>query len=80
MTKKDPKVSQLYAGLSLEKKIRKEIFDFLQYDAVSVVMNQVGYGYGAKDRQIGEVYKHSVREQEEYREDIHRLGACNLGE
>lgn len=44
MAKKNQKLAQLNVGLELEKKLKKDIFDFLQYDKVKVVMDGVEYG------------------------------------
>ena len=73
MGKKSPKVSQLYAGLSLEKQLRKEIFEFLQYDAVSVVMDNVGFWFESNSTQIGEIYKNSIRVSPQLMSSLHEM-------
>lgn len=61
MAKKDPKVNQLYVGLQLAKELRKEIFDFLQYDAVSIVMNNTGFGNDNVSDTVDKIFKNSIR-------------------
>lgn len=73
MIKKDPKVGQLYAGLNLEKQLKKDIFNFLQYEAISVVMDEVEYWHGSTDEQIGKIYKHSVRVSPQLMSTLHEM-------
>ena len=61
MAKKDPKVSQLYVGLKLAKALRKELFDFLQYNAVSVVMEDTEFWYSSVSDTVDRIFKSSIR-------------------
>lgn len=61
MAKKDPKVSQLNVGLKLAKDLRKDILDFLQYDAVSIVMNKTGFWAESVSEEVDNIFKNSIR-------------------
>lgn len=73
MAKKDPKVSQLYVGLKLAKELRKEIFDFLQYDAVSVVMEETEFWYSSVPEAVDSIFKNSLRVSNEVMKPLYDM-------
>lgn len=73
MAKKDPKVSQLYVGLQLAKELRKEIFDFLQYDAVSIVMNHTGFWKDSISDIMDDIFKNSIRVSNEVMKPLYDM-------
>lgn len=73
MAKKDPKVSQLNVGLQLAKELRKEIFDFLQYDAVSIVMNNTGFWSDIVTDTVDHIFKESIKVSNEVMKPLHDM-------
>ena len=47
--------------MELEKQLKKEIFKYLQYDAVSILMDNVEYWFNSAKMEIVKVYKCSIR-------------------
>ena len=73
MAKKDPKVSQLNVGLKLAKELRKEIFDFLQYNAVSVVMEETEFWYSSVSDTVDRIFKSSIRVSNEVMKPLYDM-------
>ena len=73
MAKRDPKVSQLHVGLQLAKNLRNEIFEFLQYDAISEVMNKTGFWKDSVSDCVDEIFKNSVRVSDEVMKPLYDM-------
>ena len=73
MAKKSSRVSQLNVGLELEQQLKKEIFDFLQYDAVSVVMDNVKFWEDCIHRTKSEFFTSSIHVSNDLMEPLYNL-------